>query len=242
MAASDPDRDAPSLERDSPALRPTFFIDHDHPSVRAFAAEAAGAAQDPALRAIRLFLAVREGVRYDPYTISYRRESYRASETLARGRAYCIPKAVLLAAAARAQGIPARLGFADVTNHLATGKLLATLRTSLFAFHGFTELWLDGRWVKVTPAFNASLCQRFGARPIDFDGRTDAVLQPTDLEGRRFMEYLADRGHHDDLPYDEMVRVFKELYPHLTGPDGEAVLDVRDFEADAAAERGRGST
>lgn len=228
--------DAPDLSPGSPTLRPTAFVDSASPSVIAFADQAAAGATKPIDVAIRLFLAVRDGIRYDPYTISYRPESYRASATLARGRAYCIPKAVLLAAAARARGIPARLGFADVTNHLATGKLLATLRTTLFAYHGFTEMWLEGKWVKVTPAFNASLCERFGARPIEFDGRTDAVLQPTDLEGRRFMEYLADRGHHDDLPFDDMIRVFQEIYPHLTGPDGEAVMDLRDFEADAASE------
>ena len=38
--------------------------------------------------------------------------------------------------------------------------------TDLFAFHGFNEFFLDDTWVKATPAFNLSLCEKFGLRPV----------------------------------------------------------------------------
>lgn len=193
-------------------LAPTRFVDCDHPDVVAFAREVCAGASGDRARAARLFEAVRERPRYDPYTITARPEDYVASTILRRERSYCIPKAVLLCAAARAAGIPARLGFADVKNHLASPKLLAMLGTNLFAFHGYVELWIDGRAVKATPAFNAALCERFGVPPLAFDGETDAMLQAFDGQGRRYMEYVQDRGYHVELPLDEILRTFASLY------------------------------
>jgi hypothetical protein len=112
-------------------------------------------------------------------------------------------------------GIPSRLGYADVRNHLATERLKAMMRTDVFAFHGYTLLFLEGKWVKATPAFNRTLCDKFGVRTLDFDGRTDSVFHPFDREGRRHMEYLRDRGTYDDFPFDELLRVKREVYPHV---------------------------
>jgi transglutaminase-like putative cysteine protease len=207
-------------------LRPARFVDSDHPSIALFAREAAGDAATDRERAVRLYLAVRDGVRYDPYSADLAPEALTASATLARGRAFCVPKAILLAAVLRAREIPARLGFADVTNHLATPRLLELLRTDVFAFHGYVEAYLEGRWVKATPAFDAALCAWFGVAPLAWDGQHDSVLQEQDGRGRRFMEYLNDRGVHDDLPHEEMVRVWRELYPHLFGE--ETMRSLRD--------------
>jgi transglutaminase-like putative cysteine protease len=201
-------------------LAPGRFVDSDHPEVIAFARAICDGARDDRERASRLFRAVRERLRYDPYTISADPNEYLASTLLARTRAYCVPKAVLLCAAARAAGIPARLGFADVKNHLASAKLLETIGTDLFAFHGYVELWIDGRPVKATPAFNAALCARFGVPPLEFDGVHDAMLQAFDGQGHRYMEYLRDRGLYLDLPLDEILRTFAELYAGARPPRG----------------------
>lgn len=217
------------------SLASSYFIDHTHPAVVDFAREAAAGASTPREQAARLFLAVRDRVRYDPYTLHPDRASYQASAVLAAGRAFCVPKAILLAAVARAQGIPARLGFCDVTNHLSTPRLLEMLGSSVFAFHGYAELCIDGRWLKATPAFNASLCEKFGVSPLDFDGTRDAVLQPYNREGSRFMEYLKDRGTYDDFPLDEMLRVFRELYPKLMSRWETSGTLSGDFEAESQA-------
>lgn len=198
-------------------LAPGAFVDSDHPRIIAFAERVCEGATSPGDRASRLFRAVREQVRYDPYTMTFEPDAYRASNVLHQERAYCIPKAVLLAAVARAAGIPARLGFADVKNHLASPKLLATLGSDLFAFHGYVELWIDDRPIKVTPAFNAALCARFGVAPLDVDPRApaDALLQSFDGAGRKYMEYVRDRGLYLDLPLDEIERTFRALYGDL---------------------------
>jgi len=162
------------------ALAPTPFIDSDHPLVVALAARATAGLSEPRQRAVALYDAVRDEVRYDPYRIEHSRAGFRASRCLETGQGFCITKAVLLAAAARAASIPARLGFADVRNHLTTAKLAQSMGTDLFVFHGYAELWLDGRWVKATPAFNLSLCEKFGVKPLAFDGASDSVFQPFD--------------------------------------------------------------
>jgi len=220
-------------------LQPTWFLDSDHPEVVRFAQETTLDASGDAERAVRLFYVVRDRIRYDPYTSNLEPESYKASLILGREANFCIPKAILLAAAARALGIPSRLGFADVRNHLATERLLRLFRTDLFVFHGFTELFLGGRWVKVTPTFNTSLCEKFNVKPLEFNGRDDALLHPFDREGKRYMDYVRNRGSHADMPLDEMTRAVREAYPHLFDKHGGWLPMSRkagDFENEAEAE------
>lgn len=200
---------------DTDYLRPTPFLDADDAAVIAFAREAAGDAAGERGQAVALYLAVRDVIRYDPRHIDLRPASMRASAVLARGAGFCVAKAVLLAAAARALAIPARLGFADVRNHLATERMRRAMGTDLFVFHGYTELCLGGRWVKATPAFNRTLCERFDVEPLEFDGRHDSLFQQADRRGNRYMEYVRDRGHFADLPLDAIRAAFGEHYPGL---------------------------
>jgi transglutaminase-like putative cysteine protease len=133
-----------------------------------------------------------------------------------------VPKSVLLTASARARGIPARLGFADVRNHLTSEKLRASMGTDLFAWHGFSELLLDGQWHKLSTAFNIELCDRFGVEALEFDGTGDALLHPFDKAGQRHMEYVNQRGSFDDLPLDRILADFAELYGDSTGTSNGA--------------------
>ena len=164
--------------------------------MRAFVAAATseGCADDRE-RAIALFDTVRDSFRYDPYDVSHEREAYRASAVVDGGERWCVPKAILLTAACRAAGIPARLGFADVMNHLQSEKLGERMGTDVFAWHGYSVMYLDGAWRKASPAFNRSMCERFGTKVLEFDGRSDALLHPYDESGNRHMEYVADTRH-----------------------------------------------
>lgn len=220
-------------------LSPTELIDCAHPRVVDFASrEARGS--DHRARAVALYYAVRDGFRYDPYRIDLAPAGMRASAVIEKGFGWCVPKATLLAAACRAAGIPARLGFADVRNHLSTARMRALMQTDIFHWHGYTEIYLEGRWVKATPAFNRELCDRFGLRPLEFDGRSDSLYHPFDCEGRRHMEYVAQRGSFDDVPLQLITDEFARLYPGWRA----LTQDVGDeqFLADVAREAGDGNT
>jgi len=190
------------------------FIDSDDADVREFAKKASTGAGDDVSRAVTLYYAVRDEILYDPYYGGEEQKYFRAGDCLRAKRGFCIPKAALLAAAARSIGIPARVGYADVRNHLSTKKLLELMGGDLFIWHSFTELYLEGRWVKATPAFNLSLCQRFGVHPLEFDGRHDSLFHEFDREGRRHMEYVRERGNYADVPYEAIIEDFKKTYPH----------------------------
>jgi transglutaminase-like putative cysteine protease len=198
----------------SPTLSRTPFLDFDRPEVAAFARRAAGDGSDRE-KAVRLYYAVRDGIRYDPYAFHIAPASLRASRTLESRAAWCVPKAVLLAACCRAEAIPARLGFADVKNHLATERLLEMMGSDLFVWHGYVSIFLDGRWVKATPAFNIEMCRRFDVLPLEFDGTTDSLFQPYDAKNRRHMEYVRDRGVFDDLPFEALSADMRTAYPRL---------------------------
>ena len=196
-------------------LQPTWFIDSDHPAVSDFAERAVAAETTTSGKARSLYYAVRDGIRYDTYRIDLSPESMRASAVLERGIGFCIPKAVLLAAAARAQGIASRIGFADVKNHLPTERLLEAMENDVLVYHGYVDLFVDGNWVRATPAFNRSLCEHLNVEPLEFDGRHDALLQQLDREGNKYLEYVRDRGVFADLPLEEIRAGIEKHHPAL---------------------------
>ena len=202
-------------------LSPAAYIDSGHPAVAAFAKTSARG-DTPLARAVSLYYAVRDGIRYNPFLDFSKEETFRASQCVLAGEGFCIGKAALLAACARADGIPARVGFADVKNHLTTPALRERMGSDLFIYHGYTELQLEGKWVKATPAFNVELCRRFKVKPLEFDGREDSIFHPYDEDERRHMEYLRDRGSHADVPVAEIMQAFRETYPVLYRLRGEA--------------------
>ncbi len=225
------------METLEPYLHPTEIIDSEHPEIVAFAAEKCGDAKDPVDKAVRLYLAVRDGIWYDPYYPFYLPEHYRASSVLKGGRGFCIPKASLLCAVGRASGIPSRPGFADVRNHLATRQLLEFMGSDIFVYHAFVEFYLEGKWVKATPAFNKELCVRHNVAPLEFNGREDSIFQPFNSENRKFMEYIDFLGSFADIPVNRIVDAFEKAYGR------ERVQSwINGFEQNQNVRRGRFDT
>lgn len=217
-------------------LQPTFFLDYDNERVAGFAEEVCAHAKTPTERAVALYYAVRDRIRYDPYNLRYTRTAMKASTVLSDQSGYCVAKAVLLAAVGRQQGIPCRLGFADVTNHLSTARLREMMGTDLFVYHGYTELYLNDKWLKATPAFNLSLCSRFNVLPLEFDGTSDSIFHKFDALGHKHMEYVRDHGHFADLPFERIFTAYGKTYPrffeHFRGEKSH------DFAAEAEMEAG----
>ncbi|WP_460159007.1 transglutaminase-like domain-containing protein [Pseudomonas sp. S1_H07] len=210
-------------------LNPGPFIDSDHPAVIDFTETHRGTDRDPLAQAVSLYYAVREAVRYNPYTFSRDPATLRGSYALAAGESYCVPKATLLAGCARHCDIPARIGLADVRNHLSTPRLLELLRSDVFAMHGYTELYLNDRWVKATPAFNQGLCELFDVAPLEFDGRHDSVFHPFNRRGAKLMEYVTDHGQFADVPEAFFFEHLEKCYPHLFGAQVPLLLgDMQD--------------
>lgn len=195
-------------------LAPTPFLDHGNAAVREFAERAIGTASEEVEVARRLFLGVRDGIRYDPYVSTRDPGDFCASHVAGTTRNWCIPKSVLFVAAARHAGIPARLGFADVRNHLTSAKLSASMGSDLFAWHGYAVLLLKGQWRKYSTAFNVELCEKFGTKVLEFSPDDDCLMHPYDQAGNRHMEYVQQRGTYDDLPLDEIFATFAEVYPN----------------------------
>jgi transglutaminase-like putative cysteine protease len=191
-------------------LSPTYIIDCDSDSIKSKARELIQERDKDTDRAIALFYFVRDNIAYNLYVPKHMPEHFRASSTLARGKGYCVQKAVLLIALARAAGIPARLCCAKIRNHLVPPKVLEKLKSDIFPWHGYTEFRLDGKWVKATPAFDIEMCQGQRLVPVEFDGQNDAKFPPYNLDGRKHIEYLLDRGPFDDVPLDEIRKALIE--------------------------------
>lgn len=197
-------------------LQPTAFFDYNQPELKAWIdKQLEGVASDSVEQIKVLYLAVRDGIAYNPYVFRTEPETFSASFALSSGETYCIPKAVLLGAAARYLGIPSRLGLADVRNHLSSPKLIEWLQSDIFRMHGFIELYLNGRWVKATPAFNKQLCELMNVEPLEFDGVNDSVFQEYTETGEAHMEYVNDHGVFDDVPHDFILAGIKSAYGHL---------------------------
>jgi transglutaminase-like putative cysteine protease len=198
---------------DKKYLGPTAIIDSDHKTIIEYAFDTVRhAGEDPVEKAVKLYYAVRDDIWYDPYYPFYLPEHYRASNILKSGRGFCISKVSLLCALGRACRIPSRVGFATVRNHLATPKLIEYLGSDLFVYHGFTEFYLDGKWVKATPAFNEDLCKKQNLIPLEFNGREDSIFQTYNMEKKAFMEYLEFHGIYADIPVDIILAAWEDAY------------------------------
>lgn len=210
----DPAVDGVKTASDDPAdfLAPTFYMDFDNPIVAEFARSRTEGAGTDVEKAVRLFYAVRDEIRYDPYAFALDRRAFKASSTLSEMVGWCVEKGAVMAACCRAVGIPARLGYADVRNHLTTKTLADLMGTNLFTYHGYVELWLNGHWIKVTPVFDIALCEKFGVKTQEFDGTGDSLFQEYNKAGQRHMEYEHDHGPYTDIPVQEIIDDFDSRY------------------------------
>lgn len=214
-------------------LEPTEFFDWDNPKVKSFAEKCVEHAETNVEKSVCLFYAVRDSIMYDPYRVSLDRHVYHASNLLTVGAGFCLPKANLLIASARAVGIPAGIGLSDVVNHLCSEGLRKKMGgNKVFHHHGYAVLYIEGKWVKAAPAFNIKLCNRFGVTPTEFDGQNHALFQEYDNLDRRHMEYLVDHGIWSDFPFARVVNDFSAVYPSSLFSKRRGPISTRIFEGE----------
>lgn len=222
----------------SASLASTEFLDHQSQAVQDFVAKAlAGsggvdAAEGGVDQAVALYYAVRDGIDYEVYGADLSRRGLSATGVIERGFGFCVHKSILYAAALRAVGIPSRVYYGDVRNHLASPRLRELVGGDVFRFHSLTMVHLGGRWIKATPVFNKLLCRLYRIRPLDFDGRTDSLYHPFDEEGRRHMEFIHEHGAFDDVPYDLVVGGIKRAHPLLFANSHSTVAGSLTDEAE----------
>ena len=194
-------------------LKSTPVIDCDDASIREKARDLTKGQGNSIEKAKRLFYFVRDEIKYNIYVSKSLPEHFRASNTLAKKEGYCVQKAVLLVALARDAGIPTGLGFARLRNNLLPEKTVKWLGTNILPFHGYAELYLNGKWVKATPAFDLKMCEKNRIVPVDFDGKNDAMFHPHNADGQPHIEYLEDLGHYfDDLPLDRLWAALTQTF------------------------------
>ena len=168
-------------------VQATYFMDFEDSTVRNFIDHNCSTDKPKEAKAVELYYAVRDQVRYDPYTYSLDKHSFKASSILNAGRAWCVPKAILFATCCRALGLPTRLGFADVKNHLSTERMRTSMKTDVFHWHGYASILIHNKWVKATPSFNSTLCMLLEVDPLEFDGENDSIFQQYSPDGTDFM-------------------------------------------------------
>ena len=214
---------------------PTDFLDYETDAVQAFVDHAiADRTADKKQIAVDLYYAVRDDIFYEVYDADLSRAGLRASRIATTKKGFCLHKSVLYAAACRSVGIPARLHYGDVRNHLASDRLRALVGGDVF-FHGLNTVYLDGKWVKATPVFNKILCRLYGMAPLEFDGTADSVHHPFDDQGNKSMEFVADHGDFDDVPYEFVVSTMRHKHPRFLDSTGVGTVRGGSLAAEARA-------
>jgi transglutaminase-like putative cysteine protease len=192
-------------------LRCTDIMDCDTEPVVEKARELTVGLQSDREKAVALFYFVRDEIRHDPYATGTEIERYGASVTLGLGKGFCSQKSILLAALGRAVGIPTRIGFVAIRDHLMSDAFKAvTQGIDILPLHGYTEFEIDGEWVHASPSYDLAICEKNGYVPVEFDGMNDAKDSPYDQEGKRHIEHLKDHGTFDDLPWDWMWEYLRQ--------------------------------
>jgi transglutaminase-like putative cysteine protease len=193
-------------------------MDYDHPKVADYVRRHSDPSKSKKENVVRLFYQIRDEFHYYPYDIDLRPFALKASYVIGKPTSYCAQKAMLLGACARAVGVPSQLQFFNVRNHLGMGNLQKFTKIDLLVFHTGLQVQIDGKWLKVTPAFDAVLCKKLGVAPLEFDGEHDAIFQEyegTENDKKGFMEYVHDYGVFAEVPMGLMMQELSKYYPHI---------------------------
>ena len=201
-------------------LKPTEAIDSEHETIQSMAEKLTHDCASEVEKAVKLFYFVRDSVRYNVYMISVALEDFKASTVLARGKGYCVQKAVLLTALGRAAGIPSRLCFAKIKNHRLPAHLIERIGTNILPRHGYNQFFLNGKWISAAATFDRELCKKNGFRTVEFDGIHDATLPKLDLNGHPHIEYLEKYCPQADLPLEWIAKEVSRMW----GPGKRAWL------------------
>ncbi len=196
-------------------LSSTYFFDYESDNVQQLISEYKHSLLSEKEKTILLYLKIRDSWRYDPYDISLSKENYKASEIAKRTKGHCVDKSILLISCLRGLGIPARIQLAKVKNHLGVERLIKKFGSNELTPHGMVNVFLNGKWLKMSPTFNRSLCEMCNVSSLEFDGENDSVLQEFNNDGDVFMEYIEDYGCFEDIPIAFMINNLKEHYPHI---------------------------
>ena len=198
-------------------LQETKYLDYSSENVQSMIKKLKLDKLDQKKQTIKLFYFVRDSIRYSVHMNFVDPEIYKSSHVLQEKISFCIPKAITLASMARAISIPSRIHLVDLKNHRLTKKLIeAWGGTNIMASHSFTELYLDNKWIKATPAIDSETCKKHNFIPVEFDGENDALLHPKDTKGRLHAEYVKDHGTFADLPLEYIYKTFADTYGSLT--------------------------
>lgn len=193
-------------------LKPTEFIESENSEIYSLSKDIVKGEESERLKAERLFYFVRDKITYRPLYFSYLpREEFKATATLKRGYGLCFMKAVLLISMLRSSKIPARCVLAEIRNYQLPDPVKKTLRTDLI-IHGFAEVFLSEKWIKLNPAFDLEYCKKKDYMPTEFNGEEDALFYPVDNKGNKLIEYAQIFGSYPDLPYDFILDYIKKKY------------------------------
>lgn len=196
-------------------LTSTYYFDYKESEIQQIIEEFQNKELTDKEKAKQLYLKIRDNWRYNPYRISFDKNSYKASVIANKKDGHCIEKSILLIACLRGLNIPARIHLAKVKNHIGVERLIEKFGSNVITPHGMVDIYLDGKWIKATPAFNIELCEKCNVAPLDFDGENDSIFQEFDNNGNDFMEYLDDYGHFEDVPTEFIFNNFKTNYPNI---------------------------
>ncbi|MGB0934092.1 MAG: transglutaminase-like domain-containing protein [Lishizhenia sp.] len=204
-------------------LKETEFLDYSSSEIQNYISEFRGLTSKKEM-AIALYYKVRDGFLYDPYHLNLTKNALKSSYLLTKTRAWCVEKSIIMASCARALGIPTKLGYAIVKNHIGVEKLASYLRKPEIVFHGYLELHINDQWVKCTPTFDQRVCRISKVTPLDWNAQEDSMLQEFEKD-KRFMEYTHFYGTFEDVPLQLMNDEMKLHYPHLF----EEVFNSKSF-------------
>ncbi|MGV6844759.1 MAG: transglutaminase-like domain-containing protein [Lutibacter sp.] len=196
-------------------LNASFFFDFENRNIQKLITPIKDNSISTKEKAIAWYNFVRDYWKYDPYHISLSEENYKASIIAQKNTGNCVEKSIILIAGLRGLGIPARLHLAKVKNHIAVERLVEKFGSNELTPHGMVDVFLNDKWLKMSPAFNKELCNKFKVAPLEFDGENNSYMQQFNSEGSLFMEYIEDYGSFEDVPLDFMVKNIKIHYPHI---------------------------
>ncbi len=195
----------------------TEIFNYNNPSLKGFIQNAGCDKRMGVVEAVaRLHDAVRDEIDYSVFNVPLN-ECLRASDVAEEVSGFCLHKSILFIAGCRYLGVPAILCSDVVTNHVSDDAMIKLVGGEEF-LHWYTEIYINGQWIKSAPIFNSLLCELYEIEVIQFDPNGGNISQQNTNATR--MLHQGKQRFYANPSMKELIKIIAKHHPRMITESG----------------------
>lgn len=200
----------------SDLLKPTTLFDYESANIQCFLRQTGYNSADSLATAVEaIHDSVRDTIDYGVFNTPLHVD-LKASDVITEGSGFCFHKSILFVACCRKIGVPAVLCSDIVTNHV-TDTAMIKLVGGVEFLHWYTQIFLNGQWIRASPVFNSLLCKLYGIDVLRFDPTGDSIEQQNRDQSK--MHYKGNEQLYPNPSMKDLLNIIACYHPQMVTND-----------------------